>query len=50
MIYKEQFAMHGYTDASFEANPENTRLITCYLFLLGGARINFGTKMQTRRL
>ena len=45
IIYKKgQFAMHGYTDASFAANPDNRKSTTAYLFLLGGAAISYGTK------
>ena len=38
---KEQFAMHGYADASFAANPDNRRSTTGYPFFLGGAPISF---------
>ncbi len=48
IIYKKgQFAMHGYTDASFAANPDNRKSTTGYLFLLGGAPISFGSKTQS---
>lgn len=41
-----QSAMHGYTDASFVANPDNRRSPIDCLFLLGGAPISFTEKTQ----
>ena len=37
----------SYTDASFEANPDNGKSTTGYLFFLGGGLISFGSKTQS---
>ena len=44
---KEQLRLVSYTDASFGANPDNRKSTTGYLFFLGGAPNNFGSKTQS---
>lgn len=44
---KGQFAMHGYTDTSLAANPDNRRSTAGYLLLLCG---RLSTPEQKRRL
>lgn len=47
-MYKNgKSAVHGYTDASIAANPDNRRSTTSYSFLLGGASTSFGEKNQS---
>ena len=48
IAYKRgQFRVVSYTDASFGANPDNSKSSTGYLFLLGGGLISFGSKTQS---
>ena len=48
IVYKRgQFRMVSYTDALFEANPNNRKSTTGYLFFLDGGLISFGSKTQS---
>ena len=48
IMYKRgQFRMMSYTNASFEANPDNRKSTTGYLFFLRGGSISFGSKTQS---
>ena len=48
IVYKRgQFRMVSYTDVSFEANPDNRKSTTGYIFFLGGGLIRFGSKTQS---
>lgn len=44
---KGQFQLHGFTDASFGANPDTRKSTTGSIFFLSGGPISFGSKTQS---
>ena len=44
---KGQFRLHGFTDASFGANPDTRKSTTGSIFFLSGGPISFGSKTQS---